>query len=205
MPEKSTGKAGKASGTRTPRRPTTIPPLIKSCAQAIVLWGLPWYLEATKLRTMKAKPPTKTQGNQDAIVGGGDKNWDGLAAESNIHEPPPVGRLVRIPSSNGGMRPPYGGPLPPRPPQDGPRKLYIHDPPPVRRFIRIPSSKKGVEPVLVSYTIRVYETISFIDDRRSSIKVLSVIVPGEPVVEKMVIANEPHKSLIMSHHAPYIQ
>ena len=76
--DKSTGNAGKASGTRTPRRPTTMPPLMKSCAQASVLCGFPWYLEATKLRIMKAIPPTKIQGNQGAIAGGGDKIAPGI-------------------------------------------------------------------------------------------------------------------------------
>jgi len=89
---------------------------------------------------MKAKPPTKTQGNQDAIVGGADKNTPGIVTKLYIHEPPSIGHLVRI-----------------------------------------PSPKEGIEPVL------------------------SVIVPGESMVEKMVIANEPHESLIMSHHASYIQ
>jgi hypothetical protein len=66
------GNAGKASGTRTPRREITMAPLIKSWANAIGLCGFTLYLEARKDRSIKANPPKKIQGNQACIL---DEGW----------------------------------------------------------------------------------------------------------------------------------
>ena len=62
-----------------------------------------------------------------------------------------------------------------------PQALHIEKPPLIGCLIRIPSSKKRIEPIL------------------------AVIVPGELVVEEVVIPNEPHKSFIVAHHSPHIQ
>jgi hypothetical protein len=66
------GKAGKASGARTPSSVTTTAPLIKSWANAIGLCSFSLYFEARKERTIKARPPIKIQGNQAGII---QKGW----------------------------------------------------------------------------------------------------------------------------------
>lgn len=63
------GKEGKRSGTKMPSRVTTIPPLRKSCANTRLVCCLPLYLAAMKLKTMKARPPTRIHGNQEGIIG----------------------------------------------------------------------------------------------------------------------------------------
>jgi hypothetical protein len=64
-----TGKEGNTSGAKMPSRVTTIPPLRKSCANARLVCCLPLYFDATKLRSIKARPPTTIHGNQVGIIG----------------------------------------------------------------------------------------------------------------------------------------